>query len=85
MITLFPFIIYLPKDIIDNKDAFLLKYKYYCNRIKVYPEFIQKYIVKDNFSYKYLVFLKQQYADADIQSFILIPISEIIFFRTSFV
>ena len=53
------------KDIIDNKDAFLLKYKYYCDHIKVYPKFIQKYIVKDNFS-KYLVFLKQQYAEADI-------------------
>ena len=48
------------KDIVDNETGFLLKYEYYFQHIKNYPVFIQKYIVKDNFS-KYLVFLKQNY------------------------
>ena len=50
------------KDIMDNKDDFLLKYKYYYEHINLFPKFIQKTIVKDNFS-KYLVFLKQNYID----------------------
>ena len=50
------------KDVIDNKEDFLLKYEYYYEHTKIYPKFIQKSIINDNFS-KYLVFLKQNYID----------------------